>query len=351
MQDVPPEAWSTVQNARFNELGATAFSGHQEVFSPASITPLWLKQFPPVTIPIWVYANTAEVWTYAGGSHVEITRAAGDYNGDTTERWMGNVFNGLGIFNNTVDPPQLWGPMSTATQLVDLTNWPASYKCKFIRPYKNFLIAGGIYDGANQLPFRLKWSHPAAPGTVPTSWDHTDPATDAGERDLAGTSDYLVDGLILDEIFVVYRQFSTWGMRYVGPPDFFSTWPISEEAGILARDCMQATPVGHIVLTRDDLVLHQGTGQSFASLLEHQDRKTLFGLLNGTYFYNSFLVKNVPQREIWACFPSVESVSGYANKAFVWSWAGGGHGFRDLPEVPFAYGGASGVVGGEEAWG
>jgi hypothetical protein len=240
--------------------------------------------------------------------------------------------------------------MASSQRLVDLPNWPAGYTAKFIRPFGVFLVAGNIFDGVAQRPFRLKWSHPAVPGSVPTSWDATDPATDAGERDLGITSDELVDGLSLGDIFIIYRENSTWGMRFIGRPDIFQTWQITQESGILARDCVLDTPQGHFVVTEKDVVLHQGTKASFQSLVETQLRRWLFSQIDSTYFYNCFVVRNAPMKEIWFCFPEKGEV--YANLALVWSWAGKGIGVRSLPNVPFAWGGVVPAGGsGEDASG
>ena len=110
-QDLPPNAWSTVQNARFGPQGAEAFSGHTLVMDDApalAITPLWVKNFPSALNgdPRWVYADNNAVHVTQNFVHTDITRASGAYS--ATERWQGAVFNGMGILNNGFDDPLIF---------------------------------------------------------------------------------------------------------------------------------------------------------------------------------------------------------------------------------------------------
>jgi hypothetical protein len=339
-QDIPPNAWSSVKNVRFDERGASSFPGHKKLYNEMLTSPVWIKQMPPTSLPRWVYASLTQAYVVENEVHSLLTRVSGPYAGSVSERWQGNLFHGLGIFNNTVDVPQLWSPISSGTKWVDLPNWPSSYRCKFIRPYKDFLVAGNIYDGVAQRPFRLKWSHIALPGAVPTSWDNTDPALDAGQRDLGETSDELVDSLTLGEINIIYREQTTWGMRYIGFPDIFATWPITPDHGIMARDCAVDTPIGHVVATKDDIIVHQGQRGSFQSLLTGQVRRWLFRQINPDAWFACHMIRNTLTKEIWFCFP--EAGHSYANLAYVCSWQGHGLGVRALPDTPFV---ASGAIG------
>src|SRR5262245_40803661 len=75
---VVPQAFNEVRNVRFNSSGAAAFQGELEVMAQAPISPLWLKAFPPLSAPLWVYADRNRVYCY-DGNHNEITRLAGIY--------------------------------------------------------------------------------------------------------------------------------------------------------------------------------------------------------------------------------------------------------------------------------
>lgn len=331
---LPPEAVTDAKNIRFSESGAEALVGDLDIFSTASITPLWLNFFPPITAPIWVYGNLTEMWAVENTSHTEITRSASDYNAIVTERWQAAVLNGAAVFNNTVDVPQGWAAFDSSTLLVDLPNWAGTRRCKSIRAFKNFLVALNMTDSGVSRPYRVLWSDSAVPGTLPGSWDSTDPTTDSREFDLAETSDHLVDQLSLGDINVIYKEHSTWGMQYIGPPYYFRFWKILSKNGLLARDLVANVPHGHIVVGQDDIIVHSAQIEQSQSILDKTMRKWLFSVIDSTNYKNSFIVPHARRNELYFCYPEIGET--YANQALVWNWRDNNIGVRDLVSTPFA---------------
>lgn len=333
--DAPPEAFNEVRNVRFNSIGAVAFSGHRSVLAPAPINPLWLRVFPPVDLPRWVYADQQSVYVFDDG-HIDISRPGG-YNGVLNERWQGEVFSGVGIFNNTVDVPQMWPQFNSATALQDLSNWPSTLRCKFLRPFKYYLIAGFLTDNDNDHPFRVRWSHPADPGTVPASWAVDDPAYDSGEFELSETDDYIVDGRTLGEMFMVYKQKTAHAMYLTGNQRIFGQRTVVSGRGALTRDCVQDIPGGHFVAGIDDIYVHTGQKGSEQSLVEAKTRSWIFNQIDASNFFNCYTVDYRATNEIWFCFP--EAGETYPTIAMVWNKITGGIGFRDLQASPFIWAG------------
>lgn len=337
---ITDSAFSDGKNILFGTDGAEVVAGNLPVFSTAPITPIWIQAFPTLIAPKWVYANLTDVYVFDGSSHTEITRISGDYAAVATERWQGSTFNGVGILNNTIDIPQAWTEFDPATKLVNLPNWPATRRAKSIRPFKNFLVALNLTDSSVHRPYRILWSDSAVPGSVPGSWDSTDPATDSREFDLAQTPDHLVDQLELGEINIIYKETSTWGMRFIGPPNFFAFWRILSNRGILTRDCVVSTPVGHVVVTQDDIIVHLGQTEQATSIIDKVLRKYIFSSIDPTSFYNSFLLSDVKKNEVYFFYPEVGQT--YANKVLIWNWVDKSRALRDVPLTPFA---AIGPVG------
>jgi hypothetical protein len=333
--DAPPESFNEVRNARFNSIGAVAFSGHRSVLSPAPINPLWLRVFPPVDFPRWVYADLQDVYVFDDG-HVNISRPGG-YNGVINERWQGEVFSGVGIFNNTVDVPQMWAQFNSATALADLANWPANLRTKFLRPFKQYLIAGFLTENGNDHPFRVRWSHPADPGTVPVSWAIDDPAIDAGELELSETDDYIVDGKTLGEFFMVYKQKTGHAMYLTGNQRVFGQRTVLSSKGALTRDCVQNIKGGHFVMGLDDIYVHTGQKGSEESLIEAKLRKWMYNQIDASNFFNCYTVDYRSEKEIWACFPEAGEI--YPTLALVWNTVTGGIGVREIQQSPFIWSG------------
>jgi len=350
---VAPQAFDEVHNVRFNSTGAQTFGGEVEVMSQAPFTPLWLKAFPPIDTPLWVYANEHQVYAY-DGNHNQITRTSGPYSGSPVERWHAEVLNGIGVFNNTIDVPQMWTDFDASQKLQDLSTWPAELRCKFLRTFKNFLIAGNLTKitgpQIGNFPFTLRWSDAAAPGTIPSSWDISDPTKFAGEVDIADTDDYLIDGLKLGNQFIVYKQKSAYGFSYVGPPDILvGADNRLFNKGILARDCVQEFPFGHFVVGIDDIYVHNGTKGSATSIVEAQLRDWIFSQIDATNFFYCYTYAHPRRNELVFAFP--EAGETYPTIGLVWNWVTKGIGVRDLHRSPFIYPGPVLVAVDDDIWG
>lgn len=349
--DLPPDVWTEVRNVRFNSKGAVSFWGDRQLWTTGSAeAPLWLKPWPPVDVPLWMYAGLDEVWVFDGTTHTEVTRASGDYTAVDTERWHGDVLNGIGVLNNTIDVPQMWTEFDASTPLADLTNWPATHRAKFLRPWKFFLFAGHLTVSGVAKPYRLLWSHPAEPGTIPASWDITDPTKDAGEFDIAETEDYLVDGLSMGETFIVYKQNNVHAVQYIGRPNIFRQVQIIPGKGLLARDCAHRIPGGHFAVGLDDVYIHSGVPGSEKSLVEGRFRDNLFNQISSTSFYNCYTVDYKLANESWFCYP--EQGEEYPTKALVWNRKENSLGFRDLHQSPFiSTGPMPAITPDDDVWG
>jgi hypothetical protein len=347
--DVTPEAWDEVRNVRFTPQGAEVFGGESLVMSEAPIVPHWLKVFPPVETPIWVYGNETKMYAF-DGDHTEITRTSGgDYAGDATQRWQGEVFNGVGVFNNTRDIPQYWPNFSSGTRLQNLPNWPSAVRARFLRPFKYFLIAGYITDTGVEYPYRIRWSHSADPGSIPDSWALNDPTKDSGEFDLASTSDYVVDGLELGDGFIVYKQKRAHYLYLSGDEQIFKEIPIIQGRGLLWRDCVQSFPGGHFVAGIDDLYVHTGQRGSDTSLVEARLRNWIFNQIDASNYFNCFTVDYSRRNEYWFCFPEAGEV--YPTLAVVWNRITNGIGIRELRKNPFIYSGPVQNIADDNIWG
>lgn len=336
---LPANAWTSLQNCRCEDGLVFPIPGHESYATP-SVVPYWLLLVPLQaslgnnnTIR-WIYGGTGKVYMYDGSTHEDITRTTGgDYSTSANFGWNGGVLSGIPVLNNGVDPPQMWSPPTTGTNLSDLTGWPASYTARVIRPFRNFLIALNIYNGSSNLPYMVKWSHSADPGSVPTSWDESDATLDAGEVDIGETSDFLVDCLPLGDANIVYKQNSTWLMQFIGPPFIFGFRHITKLTGMLATDCaVEFRPGQHCVLTADDVVVHNGVDQQSAA--DSKTRRSIFAQLNEDFYQTSFLAHNIDKNEVWVCIPTGENIQ--PTQAFIWNYREDTWTQRDLPGVPFA---------------
>lgn len=341
--ELPPEAWTAGQNIRFRDGKVHKFLGQNTVFDPPSIAPLWIQPLYTQTQAWWIYAGLNKVYATDMASHYNITRQTTsvdvNYAASSDIKWNGGVLNGIGILNNGVDPPQMWNPPTSSTKLVALSNWPASTEARVIRvAFKYFLVALDLTEAGTRYPTVLRWSHPAAPGAVPSSWDYTDPTLDSGRTVLADTPGFLLDFLMLGKIGILYKEDSVYTMAYVGGNSIFSIDTLYPDIGLYARECVKAFRKGHFMVTQDDIIIHSGGAPQ--SILTGRQRTTLFSSIDSTYKVRSFVLANPAKSEMWFCYPTTGHVQ--PNKALVWNWDNNTLGTRDLDgDIAF---GTNGVV-------
>ena len=327
--DLTPEelgsgVWSVVENMRFRNGYAEKFRGTKQAFTTPVITPYFLTPYTTATTRFWVYAGLTAIYSDDGTTQTNITGTAPT--GAIDDRWTGGSLNGVLVLNNGKDIPVFWGGTGTAATL---TGWTSTWRAQAVRPFKNFIIALNITKSTTNYPSMVKWSDIAVPGAIPTSWDETNPALDAGEMDLAETPDKLVDCLPLGDVNIIYKERSMYAQTYIGAPYIFRFQRLPGNYGMLARGCAAATPLGHIVLSAGDVVLCNGT--SVTSIANGAVRDYIFKNISPTYYLRSFVTANPNANEVWICFPFGDSAT--CNVAAVWNWDSKAWGLRTLSNV------------------
>lgn len=330
-QELPPSALTDVLNMRFKDGNAAVrIDGDAQVGAGTSVTPYYVTLYSNATANYIVHAGTAAVYAYNGSTTSDITGTA--FTGASTDRWSGGTLNGVLVLNNGKDVPRYWGG---AGNTASLPGWNANHKCAALRPFKSYLVALDVTKSGTRYPTLVKWSAAADPGYVPSSWDETDPTVEAGENSLAETSDACIDALPLGDTLIIYKEFSMYAMTYIGGQFIWQFRRIPGESGMLARGCGAITPMGHVVLTTNDVVLMNGDGAT--SLLTGKMRNWLFATMDSSNRRNSFVVANPTQNEVWVCFP--ETGQSACTKALIWNWETKTFSIRELSGATY---GASG---------
>lgn len=343
---LPPEAWTDSNNMRFQDRIAAKMKGYQDVFGTPTVAPGFLMNLPTASSTFWIYCSLTKAYVYEAGVHTNITRqSAGvdvNYTATAYRQWNGGVLGGIPIINNGQDIPQYWSAISAAAKLANLTNWPATLRARVVRPFGPFLVALNINDNSVLYPHMIWWSHPAEPGAVPSSWNYTDTKVDAGRKELTdASSGQILDGLMLRNYFIIYKENSTHFMRYVGGQEIMANDILFPESGILATRCVALVNKGsqHFVVTQDDVIAHKGQADTIESLLDQRVRKYLFNDIDTTNYVNSFCFDNSAQREAIFAYPEVGAT--YPTKALVWNYQYNTIQFRTFEGVVAASGPAS----------
>ena len=321
---LPPEAWTQGLNIRFWNGAPETVLGWESVFGTPIEAPHFIMPIPTQATNYWIYAGATKIMLYDGSNHTDISRSVGGaYTMTDTRNWNSTMLGGIPIFNNTNDVPQYRADMSVPTKFENLPNWPSTLRAKVIRAFKPILLAFNLTDSGVSLPHTVQWSHPADPGTIPSSWDPADPTKDTGRKDFEDTNaGILRDALPLGGTLFVYKDNSTWRGVHVGGRDVFDWKPLYETSGILAPRCVSITGDGarQFVVTQDDAIFHKGGEPT--SILDKRQRSTLFGEIDTTNYINSFMFPMPLRNEMWFCYPTIGNT--HPNKAMVWNYREGG---------------------------
>ena len=339
---LPPNAWSSAENARTYNGKIGNMRGYSEFTAPV-VPPKYTVGVVSGQYFYWVYAGDAKVYYYDGTNHNNITRQVSgadvDYNATYPKRWNGGVLNNILVLNNEGDVPQYWNPATPATRMQDLPGWDASWRAKVVRTYKYFLVALNMTEGGAEYPYKLRWSVSADPGAVPATWVAA-PDNDAGDAILGETGGHIIDAIKLRDSLIIYKEDSAYAMTFVGGNNVFSFRRLSIP-GLLAQDCAVEFRGGHFVITQNDVIVHDG--QTYKSVVDGKNRDYLFGNIDTDNLSQCFVAHNEPEYELWVCYP--QKGSNRPNKALVWNYVYNTWVERDLPGVNhIAVGAKPGVI-------
>lgn len=332
--ELPPQGWSDGRNVRFRDGKVSRRDGQQRVYGTGQLgRPYWVGLTYTPTNVYWVYADLTKLYATDGASHAEVTRVSGPYSSlDLDYLWNGGILTGIPVFTNGKDKPQAWTNIGLTNDFIDLPNWPASHITKLIRPFKNFLVAMNISRGGNNYPNLVLWSHPADPGSVPSSWDVADPTKLAGELDVA---DEFVggvkNGLALRDSFIIYKDNSVWGMQFIGGSSVMRFYQILGGIGILGPHAVTQMNQGrqHLFASSDDLIVFDG--QSTDSILDKKWKQYLASHIDPSVAQRSFTFALERNTEVFFFYPELGNQ--FPNMALIWNWKDNTITQRDTAEL------------------
>lgn len=344
--ELPPNAWTDGNNVRMHQGWVGAVSGSTKLVDCGAI-PYWIAPYYTATTRYLAYAGLSKLYVHDGTTETDITPSPAP-TAIASDKWTGGTLSGVLVVNNGRDVPWYYTGTGTASAL---TAWTSTWRCKALRPFKQFLLAMNITKSTTNYPYMVKWSHEADPGAVPTSWNEADATKDAGEQDLAETPDAIIDGMALGDVFIVYKERSAWGMQYIGGQFIWRFFQLPNTLGMLTQNCVVNTPVGHVVLAQGDVYVH--TGGETKSLISDRMRNYLFSEISDNNYSACFVTSNPRRQEVWVCFPRADENK--CSKALVWNWAENTLSLRDLQNYTAATVGVFSYYGGgwstdSDAW-
>lgn len=329
--ELPPAAWTTINNMRLRNNSARRILGHTEIFATPSITPYAVFNVPGVNDQtFWFFFSLTKASVQESGVESDVTRAAGNYTTVNGRDWQKTMLTSIPIFNNGTDVPQWWSALSVSQVLQAVTAWPSTYRAKIIRSFSNYLFALNLTISGTNYPHTILVSNKADPAALPSTWDVTDATHDATSfalTDIEGGE--ILDALPLGSQLIIYKKNSTHTCRFQGGSDIWARDRLFESSGILASRCVCTFDSGtkHFVATQNDIIYHSGD-RNISSVAEGKNKEAIFAEMDSTNYYNSHCFEDRAQKEVWFAYPT--SGSTYPNKAFIYNYANQTSYFRDF---------------------
>lgn len=344
-----PEEWTDLINIRPVSNKLSRLMGHEVTFgTPAQAPAHW---FPIVTGAAhwWIWMSLAKAYVWDGTTHTEITPAAGNFSTSKAADWQATNLGGIPIINNGVQNPQYW-TLNTSDDFATLPNWDTNKKAKVFRALGPWLFYGNVTDGGTRLPHRVGWGHPAAPGSLPSSYNPSDATKDSRHGDLTDVdAGEILEMLPLKGRMFVYKESASHVLSFASGQSVWRRDDFLVTSGILAARCAGITGDGqlHFIVAQDNILVHDGARAT--ELLDRRLKRWLFNNIDPVNYGTSFVFTNPRFKEMWFCYP--EPGASRPTRALVWNYELGQPGKFFEADVPYTYG-SSGTIetAGGDTW-
>lgn len=141
-------------------------------------------------------------------------------------KWGEKVIAVGGINSSTPVPPQII--TLGGANFADLSGSPP--QAKHIAVVRDFVVLGNLYESADTYPYRVRWSGQ----NDETNWV-TDVLLQSDHQDLLGQGGH-IQSIKGGEYGIIFQEYSTWRMDYVGSPVVFAFDEILPGIGLLAKN-------------------------------------------------------------------------------------------------------------------
>jgi len=218
---------------------------------------------------------------------------------------------------NNVDRPLEFDGVTCEKMLTLPTT---TFICKALLIYRDRLFLVNSTEDGTAYNQRIRWCKSLDPDV----WDSTvDP--DAGSNDFYDVPEHLLAIKELNDMLIIYREFSILRGQYVGSPTLLLSWKdvISKESA-LSYNAVFKDKTKHIVIGEEDIFSYTG-GYIIESLSEkiHDFMHSLLSNIRTSNVWEAYAFKQPDLQEYWFCFTTqgVASVYKYNVITKVWSVA------------------------------
>ena len=267
--------------------------------------------------------------------------------------------------NNTVDPSLYRVTVENGQNVIELgsiaiasgqilqvnfrSETPVGVRASTVRAFGDFLVAGNLVEYAldsngdiinNSIVRRLtgvvRSSDVASPGAIPNNWDPFAVGVSTADEFVIADTGIVQDMVALQGNLYLYTNTSISVMRLTGNATTpLAVQPVTDQYGALTTDAVLEYDGKHFVIGSDDIYLFGGHPGSIQSISDMKVRRSFFNRINpiNENINNLFTLRYAARDEIWVCFPTVNSVRGECDEAYIWNYRTGAWTIRTLNSV------------------
>ena len=332
--ETPPNAWSSVTNARMQNKSALAVDHWTQLadLGASNCHALDYYNAPAGGAQhLYAYMDDKILSVDNNGTTTTVSKVGLISDPYPTNIWIIDQLNGIPIATNNRDAPQCFynpgGTVDKNTVSQDFPNWVSGATAKIVVAYKNFIVACNIVD-TEAFPNMVWWSSPAEPGKMPDSWDYADPTTLSGRVTLGADSGAILGAAVLRDSVFIYTEYSTYRLDFTGGNFVMRNAPVFQNSGIFGPRCVVKFGERHFVVTKSDIIVHDG--QQLTSVGDEKVRNLYLESISDEDTNRAWAQIYRGFSEIWVGIPS--SVNKTFNNLATWAWEDGAWSERDAPD-------------------
>jgi hypothetical protein len=333
--DLPTEAFSAGVNARFRNGRVSRAPVFRSARSLSYVSPRFVFATNPTSGLDLTFVGYLNGSVYLTSPNAEVDYSIPSYvPSDAEGGWSFTHLADVVYVNREDRVP--WFYSTTAANFQALTGWDAAWRARLIRSCGGALVALNVTKSGTNYPTMIKTSSFPTSGSVPSSWDQTNPATNATENILAELEGPIIDAQTFGNNLVIYGRTQAWLMQKVTGFENFDYFKLPFQKGAINANCSVEIDGKHYVFGPDDMWVHDGTSEK--SICQGLVRDFVFSTINMSKANRCFVSHNPALKEITFAYVSGDRLVNFmgadgCNRQAVFNYADSTWTFDDLPFV------------------
>jgi hypothetical protein len=280
--DLPPNAWSSAVNVRFQNNKVTRGPVCRNVKGPLAFTdPRFVLGSQPNSGQDLLFIGylNGQLTSFVGGTETSVIPTT--YTLTSTDAiYTATRLANVQYVNRSDRNP--WFLLPGASTFVDLStvSWPANTTANILRSVGGALCAFNITQNGVQSPTGVITSNFPTAGTVPSTFN-TNVSTDATSNILPEFEGEILDAQTLQNIMYIYGENEVWQMVQVGGTEVFDYSLLFTNRGVINSNCVFEYNGLHYVFGTNDIWVHDGVTPR--SIVTDRTREFIFGGLDATF--------------------------------------------------------------------